>query len=72
MPQSILLGAIPSTTGLQLNTGSPLPWERHSEAFRKGFSETGFVEALRQAGIYTGRILRGEKPGHLLSDEVIQ
>jgi putative ABC transport system substrate-binding protein len=27
------------------------------EAFRKGFSETGFVEALRQAGIYTGRIL---------------
>ena len=57
MPQSILLGAIPSTTGLQLNTGSPLPWERHVEAFRKGFGETGFVQALRQASIYTGPIL---------------
>jgi putative ABC transport system substrate-binding protein len=27
------------------------------EAFRKGFGETGFVQALRQAGIYTGPIL---------------
>jgi hypothetical protein len=35
------------------------------EAFRKGFSETDFVEALRQAGIYTGRILRGDKPSDL-------
>ena len=62
MPQSILLGAIPSTTGLQLNTGSPLPWERHVEAFREGFSETGLVQAFRQAGIYHWRILRGDKP----------